>query len=116
MWSKNKDFYSIDALVLHFLVYASHRLHISSDENLKCKFLQKVFLYIFLNIISLKFGIFRKVCASFFLKINFVKKQATDLGVALPASVNSIDKEVASGIAYMNNRIKKLTIATQVGK
>lgn len=49
-------------------------------------------------------------------QINFVKKQATDLGVALPASVNSIDKEVASGIAYMNNRIKKLTIATQVGK
>ena len=48
-------------------------------------------------------------------QINFVKKQATDLGVALPASVNSIDKEVASGIAYMNNRIKKLTIATQVG-
>ena len=49
-------------------------------------------------------------------QINFVKKQATDLGVALPASVNSIDKEVASGISYMNNRIKKLTIATQVGK
>ena len=48
-------------------------------------------------------------------QINFVKKQAADLGVALPASVNSIDKEVASGIAYMNNRIKKLTIATQVG-
>jgi histidinol phosphatase-like enzyme len=48
-------------------------------------------------------------------QINFVKKQATDLGVALPASVNSIDKEVASGIAYMNNRIKKLTIAAQVG-
>ena len=48
-------------------------------------------------------------------QINFVKKQATDLGVALPASVNSIDKEVASGISYMNNRIKKLTIATQVG-
>ena len=49
-------------------------------------------------------------------QINFVKKQAADLGVALPASVNSIDKEVASGIAYMNNKIKKLTIATQVGK
>ena len=49
-------------------------------------------------------------------QINFVKKQAADLGVALPASVNSIDKEVASGISYMNNRIKKLTIATQVGK
>ena len=49
-------------------------------------------------------------------QINYIKKQATDLGVALPASVNSIDKEVASGISYMNNRIKKLTIATQVGK
>ena len=49
-------------------------------------------------------------------EINYIKKQATDLGVALPASVNSIDKEVASGISYMNNRIKKLTIATQVGK
>ena len=49
-------------------------------------------------------------------QINYIKKQVADLGVPLPASVNSIDKEIASGIAYMNNRVKKLTIATQVGK
>lgn len=47
-------------------------------------------------------------------QINYIKKQTTDLGLSLPASVNSLDKEINSGISYMNDRIKKLTIATQV--
>ena len=47
-------------------------------------------------------------------QINYIKKQTTDLGVPLPATVNALDKEVASNISYMNNRIKNLTTATQV--
>jgi len=47
-------------------------------------------------------------------QINYIKKQTADLGLSLPASVNSLDKEINSGISYMNDRIKKLTIATQV--
>lgn len=46
-------------------------------------------------------------------QINYIKKQATDLGVPLPATINALDKEVASGISFMNDRIKKLTIAAQ---
>ena len=47
-------------------------------------------------------------------QINYIKKQAIQLGVPLPATINSLDKEIASGISYMNNRIKNLTTATQV--
>ena len=46
-------------------------------------------------------------------QINYIKKQATDLGVDVPPSINALDKEVASGISFMNDRIKKLTIAAQ---
>lgn len=46
-------------------------------------------------------------------QINYIKKQATDLGVPLPATINALDKEVASGISFMNNRIKNLTTAAQ---
>lgn len=47
-------------------------------------------------------------------QINYIKKQTADLGVPIPPVVNSLDKEITSGINYMNNRIKKLTIAAQV--
>ena len=46
-------------------------------------------------------------------QINYIKKQTTDLGVPLPATINALDKEIASGISFMNNRIKNLTTAAQ---
>lgn len=46
-------------------------------------------------------------------QINYIKKQATDLGVPIPANINALDKEIASGISFMNDRIKKLTTAAQ---
>lgn len=47
-------------------------------------------------------------------QVNYIKKQAVDLGVEVPAVIKQLEQEVNSSIVYMNDRIKKLTVATQV--